>query len=163
MIKELTFEIGELLAAGLGHSEEYSFDGEVEFEDFKSVSNLKADIQLMRIDEGVNVHLTNISIDVERICSKSLDPYVEEIRISSAERQYYETPRDEGDPNDIYTIDMKNRQINLTEMLRQEIILHFSPIPVSSGGSEIKWSDKDAPEDGDLGYKPFAKLKDLLK
>lgn len=159
----LTFEVGSLLAQSLGANERYSVDGPIQFQDFKCSSNLKAEVQLMRIDGGINAHVDNIEIEVERQCVKSLETYNEKIHVESAERQFYETEHDEGDPNDIYVIDMKNRKIDLTEMLRQEIILHFSVVPVSSSGSEIEWADKDAPEDGDLGNKPFAKLKDLLK
>ena len=163
MEKALQFDVKTLLRKDLGATERYSFEGPVDFEDFKSLSDLKFDVELMRIDDAINVHLSDIELDVERQCTKSLENFAEKIRIPSTERQFFEEAPEVDDPNDIYTINMKHRTVDLTEMLRQEIILHFSPIPVSSSGSEIKWADKDAPSEEELENKPLAKLKDLLK
>lgn len=173
MNKALTFDISPLIEASTGTSKEFSFSGNIDFEDLKTTSDISGRASVMRIEGGINATITDFETEVELTCEKCLAPFSEKIIVPSMERQFYfRTPFDIEDVNDIFLVDNKNLTIDLTEPLRQEIILHFPLIPVCSTGckglcphcgknrNKEKCDCKDAvPEE----HKPLSILKDLLK
>jgi len=99
----------------------------------KPVSLFSAEIVFMKIDGGIHAHIKNAHIDFEFTCTKCGKKYTEEVYVDEAERVYFfERRKENGDVFDNYYVDLKNMTIDISEFIRQEIILHFPTIPVCS-------------------------------
>ena len=169
----LTFGIGKLLRSNLGHSELYTFDGPVEFEDLVVKGDLNGKIELMRTDKGINAEVTEMEATAVLKCEKCLSDFEFPVKIESMSREYLlKEPEIIEDPNDIFLIDKKHLNIDLKEMLRQEIILQFPAIPVCyerckgicahCGGNKNKKLCQ-CKDEKPAEYKPLAALKELYK
>ena len=158
---------------GTGTIENFSFDEPMKFDGIKTKSNVRGKLEIMKIDEGVNAKFEDVEVKVEFECEKCLKGFTEKISVEAEERQFLsEAPEKTEDPNDLFIIDMKHYQIDLTEPLRQEIILHFPSIRVCSSGclgicqvcgkdrNKTKCECKEQPSNAN---KPLAKLKSLIK
>jgi len=170
----IIFDVSKLIQATTGTSEKYSVETDIELRNLKTKSPFKTKIELMRIEEGFNVAIEGFSIDIELKCGKCLEPYTYGVNVDHAERQFYfDKSQEEEDIADVYLVDTKHQEIDISEMLRQEIILHFPANQVCSdrckGICQICGKDKNkakcnckkeefSPEE----QKPLAKLKDLL-
>lgn len=161
--QDLIFSISEFLEESIGTRESYAFDIPIDFPDIDSRSNVTGKVEIMKLDNGFNVKFINLSVDVMLQCVRSLKPFIETIKVPMAERQFLmERPSDVPDPFDLYLVDKKRLEIDISEMLRQEIILHFPPIPVCYDGSSGGVGDYDHEEETPE-HKPLAGLKDLIK
>lgn len=168
-----TFDISRLINATTGTSEELSFDLPAKFENVNSKANIKGKLQIMRIDEGVNARVYNIAIPVNFVCQKCLKHFSEEIKIKTAERQFYFSEKDlETDRSESFLADSKHQNIDITEALRQEIILHFPLIPVCSRGCQglcpycgvdLNILRCDCEKQQSKSSTPLAALRDLFK
>lgn len=176
MKNPLTFKISELIDKPIGTSQVYSFDLKADFKDFKVKDQLKGKVEIMRIENSLNARTIDLTLKVEFTCIKCLQKFTQLIEIPHAQRQFYFTAKqaDTLDPFDIYLVDQKNMEIDLTEMLRQEIILHFPVDQVCSSGCQglctacgenknLKKCKCDALPQETLENKPLKALKDLLK
>lgn len=174
MIKTLTFSVAPLIDQTTGTNEKYTFEGPAKFEDVDEKSDIKGEIEIMRIDDGFNASISNVEIKVGLNCEKCLKKITKTVKIPHTERQFLlNEPKTTDDPNDLYLVDKKHMTIDLTEALRQEIILHLPVVQVCSQsckgicpkcGTDLnkkKCKCKIEPEDEDA--KPLASLKSLLK
>lgn len=173
--KALVFDISELLDASTGTSIGYSIKGEFAFEELSGPIPVASKVEIMRIEKGFNVRLRNFMADIVMKCGKCLTPFNVPISIDGTERQFYlEMPEKIEDPLEIFPVDTKNQKIDISDMLRQEIILHLPLIPVCSDsckgicptcGQNLNEKQCDCPheEEPEGEHKPLAKLKDLLK
>lgn len=172
--RTLIFSVGSLADQGTGTSETYMFEEPAKFEGIISASDIKGEAEIMRIDEGFNVAVKNTEIKVKLSCEKCLKPITPTIKFDFFEKQFFlDESKQPEDPNDLYLVDKKHLTINLTEPLRQEIILHFPTIRVCSihckgicpkcgkNLNEITCKCKIDPEK-DSKIKPLAGLKKLL-
>ena len=104
--------------------------------------------------------------------SKPISP---KVNLKSFEKQFLlHKPEIIDDLNDIYLVETKNMTIDLTEALRQEIILHFPVVRVCSIHCKgicpkcgINLNEKTCKckvkKDVESENKPLAELKKLLK
>lgn len=189
----IIFNVGKLIASGEGVRDLYSFDIPIDFEDVKIKSSIRGKAELMRIKEGVNARLTDVEMLVEGRCDKCLKKINNKVLIDEMERQFFlrSTKRSEvpnkqevfaqaktqrpsyiEDPNDTFFIDEKTFTIDLTEPLRQEIILHFPLIQVCSksckGICPVCGKNRNKEECNckpikTEGNKPLAVLKTMIK
>lgn len=167
------FDVSSLFEAGTGTRVLYSFDGPATFDDIITKSPIKGRVEIMRLEEGLNVRVYEFSVDVELKCTKCLKPLAHHIEISHIERQFlFDLPIKPADPNDLFLVDKKRQEVEIHELLRQEIILHFSSIPVCSVrckglcqvcGQNRNEKECDCEIEDFSKHKPFAALKDLLK
>lgn len=176
MKNSLTFKISELLEKPIGTSQIYSFDLPVSFEDFNVKNNIEGKVEIMRIENGLNASTTELELTVQFTCVRCLKKFTQNIEIPHAERQFYFTaPKaSDLDPFDVYLVDQKKMEIDLSEMLRQEIILHFPVDQVCSSSCKglcvacgvnknLKKCKCEIIERPSLENKPLKALKDLLK
>lgn len=161
MTHTLLLKVGELLKSPVGTNFTVSFSGPVEMEFLTTLSDISGKVELMRIDNGINAKVSDLNIDVQYECKNCLKKFPGKISFPHSERQFLLDAPKSDDPFDIYLVDKKKHQIDLTEMLRQEIILHFSQTPVCSKSCKIQWQDQDLPKDP-VENKPLAILKELL-
>jgi len=169
-----SFEVGKLVNADHGtrisldldESEPILFNGKPLFK-----PPLSAKVTFMKIDDAIHVNLENIFLKAHVECSRCIAPFLYKLEISQAERVYYFKKQKgiEMDNVDTFYVDMKRLVIDLTEFLRQEIILHFPPVPVClksckglcfKCGSNLN-KGKCKCKDSKAENKPLSALKDL--
>jgi len=165
MDKQIIFDISALARANIGTSEHHSF----EIPETKT----SGQVEIMRTEEALSVKGKDIKTTVDFKCEKCLEDFSQAIEIPVFEREFlFEKPGEIEDPNDIFLVDKKKLEIDLSEALRQEIILHFPLIPVCSSGCRglcphcgINRNEKpcNCKDEEAEPNKPLAALKDLIK
>jgi len=131
------FEVGDLVHGKQGSHVSFEIEEKLNLdfdsEDAKPVSALLAQVTFMKIDDGIYVGIKDLSVKFEFVCIKCAKKHKEMISVNEAERVYLlKQQHDIPDIFDVYYIDMKNMKIDISEFVRQEIILHFPTIPVCS-------------------------------
>lgn len=115
-----TIPVWDLLASYSGDSKEFSFEWEVYdgyFEDIKFLSPLKFRIKIVSVDDGVMVLFSHFSTQVQ------YDGKKHTISINEFERHFKKDFDPISDPNDIQPIDTKNMSIDISAVIREEIIM----------------------------------------
>jgi uncharacterized protein len=171
----LKFKIGKLWSSAQGTTEKFDIGVPVEFreENFEASSNLSAEIMLVKLKNEISALVRNAHIKISTNCEKCLSQYVVEMKIENAEREFLSNKISaKDDPNENFQIDINDMTIDLYEMIRQEIILHFPLISVCSksckglctvcGKNRNKTVCSCKIEDTDI-QKPFKDLKKIIK
>jgi uncharacterized protein len=133
----LIFKISELLKKPNGASEKIKLDTIYDFQDkdIKLLKPIRGEIVLMKTSEGVNAEVRNFSTEIEQNCARCLKKIIQKIEIPSIEEHFYsEVQRDIPDTEQVYLIDSKSQEIDLSEPIRQEILLNFPINPLCSNG-----------------------------
>lgn len=161
-------EQGTRISFMMNETEPFEIDGKNKFK-----PPIKTKITFMKLEDGIHAHIEDFSLPIEMVCSKCVEKYDQIIRIPSAERVFYFEKQRDGDIDEVDTfyMDMKNFTLDITEFLRQEIILHFPMVPVclkSCKGLCIKCGKnlnkgKCRCKTIEIENKPFAELKKLYK
>lgn len=130
------FEIGDLIKEDQGTTRSFDINVKKQLdigEDANLSSAVKTKVTLMRVEEGVNVEIENLEAKVEFICVRCMNRFEEKINIPHAERMFFfNKQKGDIDVFDTFYVDMKNMTIDISDFVRQEIILHFPLIPVCS-------------------------------
>lgn len=171
----LTFRIAKLWGSPQGTVENQSFDEDVSYlteENLNFSSNLVAEFMFIRMKDEVSVTMSDATVRVSLTCASCLKKFSQKIKIESAEREFFEElPSLVDDPHEVFLINKKAMVIDLSEMVRQEIILHFPFIPVCSKSCKglcmhcgmDRNKEKCACKESSPGtQKPFKDLKQLL-
>jgi uncharacterized protein len=166
------FSIANLLNKEVGESETYNLDFSPSVKDFEGIKfkdNLNAEIILMRIDEGILVQVQNLETTISLPCQKCLIDFDFNLDIEEFERIFAENiVKIEDDTDDYFEIDMRNHKIDISEMLRQEIILHFPILEVCSKsckglclvcGADLNLEKCKCRQEDE--YKPLSILKEI--
>lgn len=171
--KSLIFDIAPLMETSTGTRENYSFGVPLKFDDVNISSDITGKVEIMKIEDGFNAKISDITVEAVLYCSGCLKKFKQIIQIRMAERQYLlQQPAVIEDPNDIYLVNRKELSIDLAEFLRQEIILHFPLILVCSKsckglcpvcGKDRNKIDCHCQQESVEDEKPLAALKKLLK
>lgn len=135
MINKLSsVKIGQVWNAARGTTFQEEIESTPELGDeVKLASPIKANLMLVRMKDGVMAVITDFSTSIELNCSRCLDNFTKEIEVEAFERVFYEHQPEIGfDPMETFLVKQNDMSIDLTESLRQEIILHFPMIPVCS-------------------------------
>jgi len=187
-------KVNSLWLDALGTTEKHHFEEDtLDLSDqFTLTAPLIGDLLMIKMKEEISVIVSDFNTSVELKCTKCLKEFDLNIEIPSMERSFLlDPPTFSEDPFDLFYIDKKSMTIDLSDMLRQEIILHFPFIPVCSSrgkglcsecGKDLnkkeghspncshkntttkgKGNSHDSDEAPPNTYKPFANLKDLLK
>lgn len=145
---------------------------------------ISAEFTVIRLKEGLSVILENLHTSTDQVCARCLKQFNHPIDVKSTERLFYaDAPGRDYDPLEVFLIDKQDMAIDLSEMLRQEMLLQFPMIPVCSerckglcpdchvdlnttakhqSGCQAKSIEKTADTQLET-HKPFANLKDLIK
>jgi len=171
----LILKIAKLWTSAEGTSVKQDLDVKLEFDprEINALSNLTGEMMLIKLKEEISVIISDACVTIGFICTRCLKEFTADVKVPGSEREFYaKNPPESEDPTDIFMIDMKDLSIDLNEMVRQEIILHFPFIAVCSTGCKglchtcgknrnirpcsCKAQDTDT-------YKPFKDIKKLLK
>ena len=133
-LEQLAFDVAELVKRDQGSTDEYNIDQAIELDDpdITPKSNLKGHLTIMSIESEFNVQLRDMEIEVEQTCSKCTENYTQKVQIPFVEKQYTIDRNSADERPDLGLVDLKNHSIDISDFLRQEIILHFPLIPVCS-------------------------------
>lgn len=135
MIKDISaIKIGPVWNGGRGATFKDEIDATPNLSaQIKLLSPITADLMMIRMKEGVSVVLSNWHTSAELPCARCLEKYKQAIDIKQLEVHFFSaTAKDQLGDSDQLLINVKDLTIDLTEAIRQEIILHFPMIPVCS-------------------------------
>lgn len=185
MLKDISsIKVGPVWNGGSGATFKEQIESTLDLgAEIKLLQPVTADIMIVRMKNGITVVLSNLKTSLEQTCSRCLETFVEKLKIDSAEAHFYEeAPQKDVDLLDAYFLQTRDMSIDLTDAIRQEIILHFPMIPVCSERCKGLCSfcavnlnlqqhrkgcqGKVQParvEPAEETHQPFANLKDLLK
>ncbi len=175
-MQETQLHIGKLWQSPVGTVEKFHLDLPVKFnkDEIDVVSTFTCDVTLIKLKDEISVIIKNAHIVVNLKCEKCLKTYKHNLQILEAEREFlYEAPKKNIDENEYFLINRDKMTIDLHNMIRQEIILHFPLIAVCSnsckGLCEVCGKDKNKQEcnckkEEKLGVQtPFKNLAKLIK
>ncbi len=133
-IEQLGFDVADLVKREQGSTDKYNLDQPLELDDpdINPKSNLKGHVTIMALDREFNVQLRDMEVDVEQTCSRCAESYIQKVEIPFAEKQYAIDQQNTDERPDLGFVDLKHHSIDISDFLRQEIILHFPLIPVCS-------------------------------
>lgn len=168
--------IGQLWQGPEGGTVQEDFEQSLTFEpaEIKVKSPVSGHLLLAKSKGEVIAVISDLHVKVELSCQKCLTTYNYDVEIPGTERVFHsEKPEDDTDIEGIFLINMKDLTIDLYEMLRQEIILHFPLNSVCSKGCKglcprcgANWNKKtcDCEKTGKSeDNKPFKDLKQLMQ
>lgn len=159
----LVFELKSIENKTTGTRELFSFKGMVQFDDLVTKSAISGKTEIMKLDEGFNVKVEDLSIKIELFCSRCTKKFAAEVKVPRCERIFLnDKPEKIEDIHDLFLIDKKNLKLDITEMLRQEIVLHLPLNPLCSKSCKGNYG-KYTVKNSVLENKPLAALKKLLK
>lgn len=131
----LTINVGSLVEGIEGESVKINIDEKIRLEEknMPALMHIKAKLTIMKLGRELNVSSENLETIIEVTCSRCLKTFKHKIEIPFMERQFlFERPHNTEDLDDLYLVDMKNMTIDLKELFRQEILLHFPLNPLCS-------------------------------
>lgn len=130
----LIFNIARLWGRGEGTTEKYELDVDPKFEtaEFNVASPLTADLLFVKMKGSITVIAQNLCLKIKFECPRCLKNFVQEICVPECAREFKSEKRRDDPIYDVFYINMKDMEIDLSEMFRQEIILHFPLIAVCS-------------------------------
>lgn len=185
-MSNLVFDISDIYRAEIGTRREFHLEVEEDFDPAEIVLNPKnrmmtADVTFLRSELAISVLLENFTYTIQLTCSRCLKKFLSDVVIKTTERDFlFVKPKDESDEQDIYLADPRSLEVDLHEMFRQEILLHFDAFPVCSplckGVCPVCGKDRNKAEcphkpveqvetssDTEESVQPFSGLKDMIK
>lgn len=118
----------------MGTKEEFLIDVRPDLGgEFELKSSIKGRVVFMAMHDEIHVEVHDLETSISGNCGKCLKKYSQKIEIPLIEREFFPAiPKNLVDQEDIFLINKKDMTIDLSEVLRQEILLHFPLIPVCS-------------------------------
>jgi uncharacterized protein len=132
----LLIPVGGLFNAARGTVEKYNINEKVDLgDDIEPEGNVKAEFELIKTKDSIVVPVKKLEVQIFFECPKCLDPKIHKLIIENFDREFFfEKPRKDFDPMEKFLVNMRDLTIDLTEMFRQEIILHFPLNPLCFSG-----------------------------
>lgn len=133
------FHIASLMGQPQGTIERYTIEESIEIPDiseFTLSAPVTGKVQFIKLPHEINVQITDLTTVAETICSRCLEPISLPIKIKEVSREFIiDLPQEDMQQGEeVFYIDKGRREIVLDEMIREEILLHFPPIPLCSDG-----------------------------
>lgn len=164
----LSFSVGDLINKKEGARKDFVFDEPFSCgsKDFKLISNVSGEVQLLKLPHEINVQVRNFHVTTQGTCSRCLQPFECKLEVPVLEREFI---IDLSDPDiveyeDVYRVNLHTNRIELDDVVREEILLHFPPIPVCSSsckglcdkcGTNLNERDCNCRHESDGATKPF--------
>lgn len=175
-MKSCIVKIGRLWNGPDGAVEQQDFEVPLEFDpkEIPARGPVCGHMLLAKTKNEIEVVLSNLTVRVEFICQRCLKKFTRKMTVPNVERSFLaKRPADEPDLSDLFLIDMKDLTIDLYDMIRQEIILHFPLFSVCSKSCKglcprcgANWNEKSCAckqKETAAENKPFKDLKKLIK
>ncbi|PIQ77616.1 hypothetical protein COV82_03665 [Candidatus Peregrinibacteria bacterium CG11_big_fil_rev_8_21_14_0_20_46_8] len=133
----LIYDIGGLIASPQGTIDSFDVEELItlpEQDDPLLTEPIRFQLEFIKLRDEVTAHVSNLAASCEMRCNRCLITFTAPVVVSTAERQFW-IHLPEGNHAEIdtsYQIDRKHGRIDLNQMIREEILLHFPPIPLCS-------------------------------
>lgn len=123
--------------ANVGAKEKFSIDDDLDISKVipgNGVIHVTGEVAMMRLPHEINVQVKRLNSEVVGTCNRCLKVFKIKLAVSHAEREFIiDLPAEEIEPGeDIFYVDKRTREIDLTDMVSHELLLHFPLIPVCS-------------------------------
>lgn len=130
----LNFSVSALLSKHEGATMNFTVDEEVDFSGIKLNGNVVFDVQFLKLPHEINVQVSDLRAESEAICSRCLKIIPCKIAVSCVEREFIiDLPeRNLQEGKDALFVNKDRNEIDLTDMIREELLLHFPLIPLCS-------------------------------
>lgn len=130
----LNFSVSALLSKHEGATMNFTIDEAVDFSGFKLKGNVVFDVQFLKLPHEINVQVSDLRAESEAICSRCLKIIPCKIAVSCVEREFIiDLPkRDLQEGEDAPFVNKDRNEIDLTDMVHEELLLHFPVIPLCS-------------------------------
>lgn len=133
----LVFNIGFLLNKPQGTKEKHEIDEMLTFEnadDPKLYDKVICHAQFLKLPHEINVQLMDLHTVFECVCSRCLSQFHWPVDIAQISREFIiDLPqRDLQIGEDVFYVNKNTNQIDLTDMIREELLLHFPAVPLCS-------------------------------
>lgn len=170
----LLFDIARLWGSPEGTTEKHQINVKPVLEDidFELASALKGELLFIKMKDMISVLARDMSVEVKFNCVKCLKSFSQDVDFTDIEREFHIKKQRDDQLKDIYYIDSKEMTIDLADMFRQEIILHFPLIPVCSKrckglcpqcGKDRNRAACKCRQETPETHQPFKNLKKLIK
>jgi uncharacterized protein len=169
----LVYNIASLKGQDNGASIKDHIEAEIEISGEKM--SIDFDLELMRLEDTIIVMAKDIDVGLKLKCVRCLKAWDENVHIEWIEREFLENPPEViEDEYDVFLINTKLMEVDMENMLRQEILLHFPDFPICSPKCKglcnicgANKNDKDCGHEAEINeepeeVKPFKDLKNLL-
>lgn len=175
----INFPIGEIWNSDNGATIKFEIDQNLQFSSDLTLSgNLNGEFKVIKLKDSVMLLCNSLSFEPNYQCSKCLIDFSQSGHISEFEREYfYNLNADEFDPLEHLKINKKDLSIDVTEAIRQEILLQFPINPLCSERckgiciecgvnlnqkAHSQSCEKQNNSESNQQNKPFANLKELI-
>ncbi len=133
----LIYGIGGIIGKPQGTVQRFDFDEAVQWEGkgepvFKA--NVTGSVQLLKLPHEINVQISDLDTSVSEKCNRCLKVIECPIHIDLAEREFFiDLPEDDFEEGEeVKRVNASTKEIDLNDMIREEILLHYPVIPVCS-------------------------------
>lgn len=135
----LKFHVGALLHKPPGSKGEFEITESLPFhegDELKLTKPVTGHVKFLKLPHEINVQIVNLRTVVESHCSHCLVPFQYFLDIPLVSREFIiDLPgRDLGEDEVISYVNKKTNEIELEDMVREELLLHFPAIPLCSEG-----------------------------
>jgi len=171
------FKIPNLVYADVGEEQKFDVSESVqniEDDDPHIISPLSFSVTFLKAKDRIEGNFQHIETDIMVTCPRCLGEYQQHIHIPFCSYSYLLFPNHISDEDrmDSFWVDLKNNQIDVSEALRDEILLKIDPFavctdscrgfcPVCGKNRNLDPCSCTIHSEEKVDYKPLAKLKDL--
>lgn len=133
----LKFHVGAFLHKPEGAKEKFEINEALHFQDPadpKLLAPVIAQVEFLKLPHEINVHLKDVKTVARAQCSRCLSIFECPIHVPSASREFIiDLPeRELADKEEVSYVNKATNEIDLSDMVREEIILHFPTISLCS-------------------------------
>ena len=95
---------------------------------------VKTSVHLTKLPHEISVHLEDLETVLEAQCNRCLMTFEHQLHIPSVERQFIidDDKHKIGEDEDVFYVNTARNEIDLKDMIREEILLHFPEFPLCS-------------------------------
>lgn len=135
----LTFNIGGLLHKPQGSKADFDFEELLKLDPQDGAvltEPVKGHVQILKLPHEFNVQIKNLHTAAECVCARCLKSFKCNIDIPLVSREFIiDLPaRNIGSGEEVNYIKKTGNEIDIGPMIREEILLHFPPIPLCFEG-----------------------------
>jgi len=133
----LSFFVGSLLKASEGTKHTESFDDPLKIKEtdgLKLLTNVSGKVKFLKLPHEINVRVEDFHTVAEATCNRCLNSFKIDLEIPLFEREFIIDLSDRAlmEGEDVRYVNKRTNEIELADVIREEILLHFPPIPVCS-------------------------------
>ena len=134
----MKISISSLLGRPSGTIQKFALDEAIHFPQghLDLTEHVTGQIQLLKLPNEINVQIKNLATVAKTICSRCLISILIQIKIPLVDREFIiDVPeRDLELGEEVFYVNQHTNEIELDDMVREELLLHFPAIPLCLGG-----------------------------